>query len=112
MKLSIIALSLGVIFDVLAASNAKEAQFFSGIYLLQSLPGLSNTERTRKFHELELLTGIDAKKAEAYLSSFRVKPAEWRKLCDSMIPMITGAQVKISVPAAPKDHSFLPGVRK
>jgi len=112
MKLSTFVLLLGVVADVFAAPSSKEAQFFSGIYLLQSLSGSSNAEKARKFRELELLTGIDVKKAEAFLSSYNAKPTEWRKLCDSMIPIITGAQGQISVPPPQKDYSPLPGVRR
>jgi hypothetical protein len=112
MKLLIFALLLGVMSEVLAAPSAKETRFFSGIYLLQSLPGLSNTERALKFRELEILTGIDAKKAEKFLSSYDAKPAEWQKICDSMIPIITGAQGKMPAPTAPKDYSPIPGARR
>ncbi len=108
----IIAILIGVGPEVLAAPGMKEVQFFSGIYLLHSLPGLSNTEKAQKFRELEFLTGIDAKNAGAFLSSYGAKPAEWRKLCDSMIPMITGAQGNSPAPLMPKGNFPLPGARR
>ena len=112
MKLTIIALLLGVVSVAFAAPTAKEAQFFSGVYLLQTSPGLSNAEKARKFRELEMLTGIDAKKAAMLLSSYGQRPVEWRKLCDSMIPMLSGIEEKKSVPAMPKNYSPGPGARR
>ena len=92
MKLLIIAILIGVGSEVLAAPGTKEAQFFSGDVSPAIPSRISNTEKARKFGELEWLTGIDAKLPAAILSSYGARPAEGRKLCDSMIPMITGVQ--------------------
>jgi hypothetical protein len=111
-KVSILALFSGILPAVFGAPVSKQAQFFSGVYLLQSLPGLSTGEKAQKFRELEQLTGIDAGKARTMLSRYDARPAEWRTICDSMIQMITGAQVKTPAPAVPKSEPPLPGARR
>jgi hypothetical protein len=112
MKATILAILLALGGGVLAAPTTKQAQFFSGVYLLQSLSGLPGEERAQKFHELEQLTGIDGGKAESVLSWYVARPAEWRKLCDSMIQMIDAAQGKTSAPAMRGNNPPSSGARR
>jgi hypothetical protein len=112
MKASILVILLAMGGGALAAPTAKQAQFFSGVYLLQSLSGLPVGEKVQKFHELEQLTGIDAGKAESVLSWYIARPAEWRKLCDSMIQVINAAQGKNPASAMRGNASPTSGVRR
>ena len=64
-RLLLAAIILGFAPVAFAAPGAGEVRFFSGVYLLQSIPGLSVAEKARRFSQLEQVTGIDARKAEA-----------------------------------------------
>ena len=89
------------------------AEFFAGVLLLQSQPGLPAGEKAKKFSELERLTGISAEKALTILALYRDKPAEWRKLCDAIMPFIPpqplGSQVS---ERARQPINRLPGARR
>ncbi len=112
MKTTILAILLALGGEALAAPTTKQAQFFSGVYLLQSLAGIPGEQRVQKFRELEQLTGIDAGKAESVLSWYRARPAEWRKLCDSMVQAIDAAQGKSPAPAMRGNTSLPSEVRR
>jgi hypothetical protein len=112
MRILLWAMLLGIGGTAFAAPGAGEVRFFSGVYLLQSVPGLSVAEKARRFGQLEQVTGIDARKAESILASYRARPADWRVLCDSMITVINGMQGKTPAFPVPKDYSASPGARR
>jgi hypothetical protein len=72
----------------------KQAQFFAGVFLLQSTGDPYSAKTIGLFHELETLTGIDAAAAMKLLNSYREKPAQWQNLYTGITPLLTAAEKK------------------
>jgi hypothetical protein len=75
-----------------APREKKQAQFFAGVFLLQSTTDLSAERKARLFHELGTLTGINAATAMRLLNYYRLKPAEWQHLCAAINELLTKVQ--------------------
>jgi hypothetical protein len=86
---------------IAASSKEQTVQFFAGVFILQSKTDLSPAEKTKKYRELETVTGVTTAQAQALIAAYRTKPAEWQKLYDSISCLITQVQPAEKKGAAP-----------
>ena len=79
----------------------KEAEFFSGVLLLQSASALTSEQKAEKYKELQVMTGITTADAKALLDDYREKPKEWQILYDAMTKLLTAPPAPVN---GPKNH--------
>jgi hypothetical protein len=75
-------------------SKEKQAQYFAGVFLLQSAADPNSQRTTELFHELETLTGINAAKAMKLLNEYRENPEQWQNISVSIQTILTNAEKK------------------
>jgi hypothetical protein len=75
-----------------SVSKDKEAEFFSGVLLLQSATALSAGQKSEKYRELQIMTGITSARAKSLLSAFRDDPEEWQRLCTMIIQLLSKSE--------------------
>jgi len=90
-QLTIAGMALFVITGSSFASpgREKEAEFFSGVLLLQSASALTSEQKAEKYKELQVMTGITTAGAKALLNDYREKPKEWQILYNAMTKLLT-----------------------
>ena len=81
----------------------KEAEFFSGLILLQSATAagaLTAEQKALKYLELQMMTGITGTRAKALLAAYRDKPEEWQRLSVSINTLLTEIKPLSPAPGA------------
>jgi len=86
------------------------ARFIAGAALIRGAPLASDAEKARFYLELEAVCGVTGKEASAFLSRCRNNPAEWKKINDLTIPILT--ELLVTVPAAAPDAAQRKADRK
>jgi len=70
-------------------SDFRMARFFAGVALIRSAPLISDADRARRYRELEAVCGVTGKDASAFINRCRGNPAEWKRINDLTIPLLT-----------------------
>jgi hypothetical protein len=90
----------GTVFPLPAFGAGKEAEFFSGVFLLQSTTALTAEQKAVKYLELQMMTGITGASAKALLAAYRDKPEEWQRLSGSINTLLTEVKPPSPAPGA------------
>jgi hypothetical protein len=89
----------GTVFSLPSFGAGKEAEFFSGVFLLQSTTALTAEQKTEKYRELQMMTGITGARAQTLLAAYRDKPEEWQLVNGAMTKLLSGLQPALPAPA-------------
>jgi hypothetical protein len=90
--------SAGTIYTLPAFGAGKEAEFFSGVILLQASASLPAEQKAAKYRELQKITGITGTKAKALLAFYRNNPDKWKSLSGSIQAQLN--EIKPPLPAS------------
>jgi len=75
-----------------SSRGEREAEFFSGVVLLQSTTALTAEQKAEKYRELQMITGITGARAKMLLTTYRDKPDEWLLLNGTITKLLNGLQ--------------------
>jgi hypothetical protein len=101
MKRLIIAATVllgGAVTSFSSSGGDKEAEFFSGLILLQSATSLPAEQKAAKYLELQVMTGITGARAKTLLAVYRDEPEKWQRMYGSINTLLN--EVKPSSPAS------------
>jgi len=84
-------------------SDMRMARFFAGMALIRSAPLASDAERARFYRELEAVCGVTGEDASVFLERCRSNPAEWKRISDLTIPILT--ELSVVSGAAPRPRA-------
>jgi len=82
-------------------NDLRMARFFAGVALIRNAPSISDADMARSYRELEAVCGVTGKEALAFLKKCRGNPAEWKKINDLTIPLLTELSVMAPGGVAP-----------
>jgi hypothetical protein len=85
-------LLVGAVPSFSSSRGEGEAEFFSGVALLQSTTALTAEQKAEKYRELQMMTGITGARAQALLGAYRDKPEEWLLINGAMTKLLSGMQ--------------------
>jgi hypothetical protein len=85
-------LLVGAVPSFSSSRGEGEAEFFSGVALLQSTTALTAEQKAEKYRELQRMTGITGTRALALLAKYRDKPEEWLLLNGTITKQLSGLQ--------------------
>jgi hypothetical protein len=82
----------GTAFSLPASKAGKEAEFFSGVVLLQSTAALTAEQKAEKYRELQMMTGITGARAQKLLAAYRDNPEDWQQINSTITKLLSGLQ--------------------
>jgi hypothetical protein len=109
-RLLFISVVLAAAVSSWAVSPEQQANYFAGVFMLESRKDLPDTIKVERYRELEALSGVTAAEARVILAKLRARPEEWRAMYERIQVLINESPTVPDKVRAKKDtlHSPVP----